>query len=207
LAAEVKDAAFRRVLDVRPPVREETLAGELVMAPRGPAVTVVLAVTGLLFAYHAVRLLARLALSYKRPAEVTLSDGGVRVRARTVLLGRTLREREHVIARGGLARATREVRFPRLAFYVGLLALAIGSYFGVATLLDGLRAASPSLLLTGLLIVAAGVLLELLFGSLEPAATGRCRIVLVPARGPSLCVAELDPAKADAALRTFAKAR
>jgi hypothetical protein len=107
--------------------------------------------------------------------------------------------------RGSLVQAAREVRYPRLAFYTGLLALAIGGYFGVATILDGIRAASPSLLLTGLLVVAAGVLLEVLFGSIEPATTGRCRVLLVPARGKRLCVAYLEPRRTDEALRAFAK--
>ncbi|HEY2513134.1 MAG TPA: hypothetical protein VGI39_19835, partial [Polyangiaceae bacterium] len=207
LAGEIHDPAFKQVLEVRAPIREETLHGELVMTPRGPVATTVLAITGLLFAYHGVRLLARLALAYRRPAELTLSETGVHIHVRVELLGRLLRERDHVILRNALVEATREVRYPRLPFYVGLLALATGSYFGVATLLDGVRAASPSLLLTGLLVVAAGVLLEVLFGSLEPATTGRCRVLLVPARGPAFCVGQLEPRRTDQALQSFAKNR
>jgi hypothetical protein len=76
LAGEVKDAALARMLGARPAHVEAKLAGELTMAPRGPVVTALLAVTGLLFAYHAVRLVARVALAYKRPAELTLSAAG-----------------------------------------------------------------------------------------------------------------------------------
>src|SRR4029079_16988903 len=114
----------------------------------------VLALTGILFAIHAARLFARVALAYRVPAEVSLSESGVRVKTRTELLGRALREREHVILRSGLVRVVRDVRFPRAAFYSGLFALALGSYIGVRAFADGVRAASPSLLLVGLLIVA-----------------------------------------------------
>ena len=107
--------------------------GELGVTPRGPAATTALALTGILFVLHAVRLVARLALAYKRPAELTVSESGVHIHARTELLGRTVRERDHVILRSALTRATRDVRFPHLAFYAGLLALAVGSYLGVAT--------------------------------------------------------------------------
>jgi hypothetical protein len=200
LAAELKDQAMGRILTAATAPPEETLDGELGMAPRGPVATTALAVTGLLFAIHVVRLVARLALAYRRPAELTVSSSGIHIHARTLLLGRTVRERDHVILRSGLTRATREVRFPHLAFYAGLLALALGSYLGVATLIDGARAASPSLLLTGLLIVAAGVLLEMVLGSVQPGAAGRCRVVLLPARGRVLCVTHLDPKKADLAL-------
>ena len=186
LATDLKDPALARILAARAPAPEETLDGELAMAPRGPVATTALALTGVLFAIHAVRLVARLALAYKRPAELTLSEAGVHVYVRTELLGRTVRERDHVILRSGLTRATREVRFPHLAFYAGLLALAIGSYLGVATLIDGARAASPSLLLTGLLIVAGGVLLEMVLGSVQPGSPDSAASSSSPAKGRRL---------------------
>jgi hypothetical protein len=201
LVDDVKDQALARVLALRPVEDEKAvITGDMIIAPRGPAVTTLLALTGLLFAVHAVRLLARFALAYKAPAELTVTAAGVRVKTHSELLGRTVRERELVIARSQLVRATREVRYPRIGFYAGLLALAVGSYLGVATLFDGVRAASPSLLLTGLLIVAAGVLLEMVLSSLEPGAVGRSRMLFVPVRGPTVCVAGVDPKRADAAL-------
>jgi len=204
LATELKDATLTRVLGGKS-VREETVRGELGMTPRGPVATTALALTGILFVMHAARLVARFALAYKRPAELTLSAAGARIHTRTEVLGRTVGERTLVFAREGLARASREVRYPRLAFYAGLLALAVGSYLGVATLIDGMRAVSPSLLLTGVLIVAAGVLLEMLFASLEPGVTGKCSIVLVPAKGRSVRITQLDPKVADSALMILAK--
>jgi hypothetical protein len=149
---------------------------------------------------HVGRLVGRIVLAYRRPAEVILDEASVRIRARTLLLGRTLREREFVIARGGLLRATRDVRYPRFAFYSGLLALAVGSYFGVASLVDGARSASPSLLLAGLLIIAAGVALDFLLGSILPGASRTCRVAFVPRVGQQVCVAGIEPSRADAAL-------
>jgi hypothetical protein len=205
LVTELKDQAMTRILAARSSPPEETLQGELGMTPRGPILTTLLAVTGILFVVHALRLIARIALAYKRPTELTVSESGIHVHARTELLGRIIQERDHVILRSALRRATRDVRFPHLAFYAGLLALAIGSYLGVATLIDGARAASPSLLLTGLLIVAAGVLLEMILGSVKPGMEGRCRVVLLPARGQVLCVTEVDPKRADVALGLLSK--
>jgi hypothetical protein len=204
LAVELTDATLARVLGGKS-VREETLRGELVFAPRGPVATTLLAVTGLLFVVHAARLVARFALSYRRPAEMTLSPVGARLRSRTEILGRTLGEKDIVLARESMARAAREVRYPRLAFNTGLLALTVGSYLGVALLIDGARAASPSLLLTGLLLVAAGVALEMILGSLEPAASGRCNVLIVPIRGRSVCLAVKDAKLADDALTILAK--
>ncbi len=207
LAAEVRDRKLGRVLAtgaVREPV--EPVVGELAPAPRGPALTALLAVTGILFAVQAARLLARVALAYKQPAELTLSeDGSVRVHWRVELLGRTLRDREVVVPRAALLRATREVRYPRLALYAGLLALAVGSYVGVSAFVDGVRAASPSLLASGLVIVVLGLALDFALSSVAPGAKGRCRLLVVPRDGAKLCVAGVEPRRADAVLARLSR--
>ncbi len=209
LAPRLHDKTLSRLLGsftaptgstVRASLREVRLEGEAMAAPRGPVLTTILALTGILFVMHAVRLVARLALAYRRPAEVSLSDAGITMRTRTEMLGRTLREREHVIVRAGLVRVVREVRYPRAAFYAGLLALALGSYVGVRAFVDGVRAASPSLLLTGLVVVALGIAADFVLGSVLPGGRGRVRVVFVPRTGKALCVGDVDATRADDAL-------
>jgi hypothetical protein len=189
-----------------PPGAMAPVVGELTAAPRGPLATGVLAFTGILFAAHAARLVGRWVLAYRRPAEITLSeDGGVRVHWRTQLLGRTLRDRSVVVPRTGLARATRDVRYPSIALYAGLLALAVGSWVGVAAFVDGVRAASPSLLAWGLAIVALGLAIDFALSSLAPSARGRCRLLVVPRDGSRLCIGDVDTARADAVLARLSK--
>jgi hypothetical protein len=182
------------------------VVGELAPAPRGPVATGLLAFTGILFVAHAARLVGRWVLAYRRPAEITLSeDGGVRVHWKTQLLGRTLRDRAVVVPRTGLARATRDVRYPSVALYAGLLALAVGSWVGVAAFVDGVRAASPSLLAWGLAIVALGLGIDFALSSLAPGARGRCRLLVVPRDGSHLCIGDVDTARADAVLARLSK--
>jgi hypothetical protein len=182
------------------------LVGELAAAPRGPVATGLLAFTGILFVALAARLVGRWVLAYRRPAEITLSeDGGVRVHWKTQLLGRTLRDRAVVVPRTGLARATRDVRYPSIALYAGLLALAVGSWVGVAAFVDGVRAASPSLLAWGLAIVALGLGIDFALSSLAPGARGRCRLLVVPRDGSRLCIGDVDTARADAVLARLSK--
>jgi hypothetical protein len=176
-------------------------AGELTPPPLHPAKLIALAVTGILAAMWMARLVGRLALRYRRPAELRVTGGRVTLRSRTELLGRTLRERETVIPEGGLVRATREVRYPGILLYTGLFALALGSYFGVALFIDGARAGSPELIGIGALLVAGGVGLDFLLGNAQSGLRGRCRVVLVPKKGPAFAVGELEPSVADAALR------
>ena len=179
------------------------LIGELQPAPRGVVATVLMAVTGLLLLEAGGRQLARVALRRRQPAELEVTGQGVRIRARLEMLGKVLREVEHVVPVDGLAVASREVRFPRLALYGGLLALALGSYVGASLLGDGVRAASPSLLGQGLLLVAIGVAIELAATTLVPGARGRCRVVMVPKQGRTLCVGEVDAVDAQALLATL----
>ncbi|WP_146653327.1 hypothetical protein [Labilithrix luteola] len=209
LAGVTKDPVVLRILAAGEAASgvEVRLEGEATAPPRGPVSTTILALTGILFVVHAVRLVARVALAYRRPSELVLSHDGVRMKTRTQMLGRTLREREQVIVRSGLVRVAREVRYPRAAFYAGLLALAVGSWVGVRALVDGVRAASPSLLLAGLVIVALGIAADFVLGSLVPGSRGRCRVAFVPRSGPTLCIGDVDLARADAAIKSTLEAR
>jgi hypothetical protein len=174
--------------------------GEVVAPPRGPVALALLGVTGILAIMHIARLVGRVALRYRRPAELRVTATGVTLKSHTELLGRTLRERELVIPRGSLLKASREVRYPRLGLYAGLFALAIGSYLGASLFVDGVRAGSPEYIGIAALLIAAGVGLDFLLESGGSGMRGKCQVVLVPRRGPAHAVGELDPAAADAAL-------
>jgi hypothetical protein len=179
---------------------EIAVAGEMADPPRGPVALFLLCITGILPALHAARLVGRIALRYRHPAELVATPKGVTIKSHTELLGRTLREREVVIPVESLLRAAREVRFPRLGLYAGLFALAMGSFFGVANLIDGARAAAPELIAVGALMLAVGVGLDFLLEGAGSGMRGNCRLVVVPRKGPAVALGEVDPAAADAAL-------
>ncbi|MGA3119514.1 MAG: hypothetical protein ABSF69_01985 [Polyangiaceae bacterium] len=183
-----------------------SLVGEWAHSPRGWFATASLGMTGVSLVMNVARAVLRVAFAYRKPAEVTLSeDGGVRVRWRIELLGRTLRDRDVVVPRSALARATRDVRYPRLALYAALFALALGSYIGFTAFVDGFRAGSPSVVAAGLAIVAAGFGLDLALSSIASGARGRCTVVFVPRRGTPLCVGSVDIAAADAVLTRLSR--
>jgi hypothetical protein len=174
--------------------------GQMVPAPHGPVALVLLGFTGILAIMHLGRLLGQVALRYRRPAELQISSKGVLIHTRTELLGRTLKERDIHIPIEALLRATREVRYPRLALYVGLGALAIGSYFGISLFVDGARAGSPELLGIGLLLVVIGIALDYVLSNIVPSGKRSCRVVLVPRKGSAVAMGGLDPLRADEAL-------
>lgn len=209
LSGELGDGGLRALLSGSPAPSDPSaparpIVGELEPPPRGPVTTVVLALTGVLLVTRLARLVGRLALARRTPVELDIRSGRVHLRSRSELLGKVLRESEHVVLVGDLSRASREVRYPRLALYAGLFALALGAYTGVSLFVDGARSASPSLLGAGLLFVAIGVGLELALTTLWPGARGRCRLVLRSRNGETYCVGDLDVRAAEQALARLA---
>ncbi|APR77335.1 Hypothetical protein A7982_02682 [Minicystis rosea] len=204
LATEVRDPIVRSLLSGAGTAADESgsalAAGELSTPPRHPVKLVLMSITGILLVMHVARLVGRIALQYRRPAEIRVNGQGVVLRSKTELLGRTLRERETVIPADGLVRATREVRFSAILLYTGLFTLALGSYFGVALFIDGARVGSPEMIGIGALLVMGGVGLDFLLGTAHSSIRGRCRVVLVPKKGPAFAVGDLEPAVADAAI-------
>jgi hypothetical protein len=182
-----------------------TLQGDLAAFPRGPVITALLAITGLLLVVEIAHLIGRYVLSLRRTAEVRVTSAGLEVRTRTVMLGKTLLENATVIPREGLVRVTREIRYPGLPMYAGLGALALGSYVGVGLFVDGARAESPSMLGTGLLIALLGLAVDFGLSSLLPGARGQSRLLIVPRRGSPVCLAGVDVAIADRILGRLAK--
>lgn len=202
LASEVRDPALVALAGAREGESDEIveLSGELVATRRGRVVTTLLALSGLLALGHLARLFCRLALDLRRPATVELSADGVRVRSQTLLLGRVLRERDLLFKPQQLETLAREIRYPNLAYYAGLAALALGSYFGVRLAADGARAASPSLLAVGVVVVALGVGLELAVSRLLPASRGKARLIIKGHSGPAFHVGDLARERVDRAL-------
>jgi hypothetical protein len=180
--------------------------GEIVPPPRGLIPLVLMAVTGILLVLHLGRLLGRLLLRYRRPAELTITSRGLTVRSSTQLFGRTLKEGETHIPAEALQRVSREVRYPRAGLYAGLVSLGLGTYVGVSLFVDGARAGSPELLGVGALFLAIGAALDFAFSHLAAKAKGRCRVIIVPRKGPVVALGGADPALADAALGRLVRA-
>lgn len=189
------------------PGDEASLDGELHAPPASPLSIVLLGCSGVLLLSAAARLIGRLALAYRHPARLELTEHGIRLTDRVELLGRVVRQRETVVPLSDLTSVTREVRYARAGLYAGLLALVLGTYLGTGLLLDGLRApgGSGSLLLLGLGLAAGGLVLDFTLSTLWDNARRTCRIVIARRTGRALCLAGVDPARAAAILGSVAR--
>lgn len=177
-----------------------SLAGEIVPFPLGPVGLVLWSLSGLILVRYLFRFVATVILRRRRPADVTVGHDGVMLRSRLCLLGRTITQSDVHIPLANLAKAERQVRYPRLGLYAGLIALSVGTYFGTWLVTDGSRAGSPSLIGVGALIVGAGVALDLIFSTLLPAGRNKHRLLFVPRTGRAIALATHD---ADAAERAM----
>jgi hypothetical protein len=178
---------------------EEPLSGELAPAPLGPFLTLILALTTLLFVWQLGRLIARLAFAYRRPAAFRLSERGLELTHRVELLGRVLSDHSTLVPLGTIARVTREVKYARAGLYAGIIALVLGTYFGTGLFVDAMRVPGGSLPLVGLAaaFIVAGLLLDFVLTGGEDNLRGRCRVLVVPHRGRTLCLGGVDVARAD----------
>lgn len=201
-ATETGSALVRSVLEAHRGAGADAagMSGEISPAPRGPALTILLACTGILLVARVARVIGRLALAYRRPASVSVDERGLSLSHRTELLGRVLSDRQLLVPLDNIARVTREVRFARLGLYAGLLALVLGSYLGMGLLVDGVRVGSAPLLGLAVAVIVLGLLVDFGLSSVADTARGRCRLVIVPRKGRALCIGGLDPARADAML-------
>jgi hypothetical protein len=180
------------------------LSAEEAGPPRSAAMTFLFTITFVLPLLALTRLVARAALGLRRPAEVNVSREGVRVRSRIELLGRTILERETFLPVTGLLRARREVRYPRLATYVGIAALLGGSYIGLRLFIDGFRSGSPELLGLGIAALLLGLGIDYALSSWPARSPERCRIVLEPRKGRAVSLRDVDRELADRALNLLA---
>ncbi|HEY4106780.1 MAG TPA: hypothetical protein VGM44_22925 [Polyangiaceae bacterium] len=183
------------------------LSGELSLPPLGPVVTALLGLTLVLFIARACSLIARFALAYRKPATLKIGPQGLEVSHRIELMGKILRDRSTLVPLTNLARVTREVRYARVGLYAGLIALVIGTYFGVGLIVDGVRVpgGSPPLLGMAVTCIIVGLGLDFLLSTAADSARGKCRIVIVQQTGRKLCVGSLDPTSADAMLSSIAE--
>lgn len=184
-------------------VVEPKVSGELMPNPSGPVALFLQAVTGVLLLRYVIRLIGRILLRARRPAELVVSRAGVTVSSHLEVLGRTVRSSKLHIPTDNLARASIEVRYPRIAMYIGLIMLALGTFVGASLVAEGLSVGSTYFILWGAAVFGVGVALDMILASLWPSRTGDKRMIFVPRKGRRFTVGTRDEQAATDALRAL----
>ncbi len=151
----------------RVPKPNAALTGEVRRLPAGPALRTLQAVSLWLFASGIIRWGARYLLGYRRQFELTTQSKQLLLNRKNTIWGRTMSTQCTVLPLEGLQEITLEKNGESPTFSAGLVALGVGSFFGVQLLVQALRApgAAWSLLGTAALVMAIGVILDFFWGS------------------------------------------
>lgn len=184
--------------------RRVQISGQRGPRPFGEFGVVLGALSGFLALRFVARVVATWLLRCERPVDLRVDGTGITLNSRVSLFGRLIREGEVAIPFANLASATREIEYPRMGLYAGLVALALGTFLGVSLVSDGVWSRSPSLVALGAGVFGVGLALDLLLSGLGVGRGGAYSLVFVPRRGAPFCVAVDDVHAADEVLRAIA---
>jgi hypothetical protein len=128
-----------------------------------------------------------------------LGSRGLELVSRHELLGRVIKERRQLVPLDELRQVVREVRYPRLGLYAGLMALTLGTLVGTRLFVDGLRVSGLSftMMAWGALFVVLGLGLDLLLTGLFDGARGQCRVVVRTRGSGAFSLGSLNPSEVD----------
>jgi len=188
------DGAERATSDA--PGRPVQILGRLGRPRRGALREALRIASGWALLSWFVRLLASL-VGTERAVEGALVPGGIELRSRVTLLGRVIREREEVVPLTGLARLSRDVRYPTLHLLVGLSTLSVGVLVGGALAADAARSGATWVLLLGALVILVGAGLDLALDVFVPARRRKVAIDLAPAAGRAYRIEGVTPEAAE----------
>ena len=173
------------------------LQGKLAATPRSSWLTALQAVTGWALVRGLFVLISEHIFGFRRQVNVQLSRTGISIKGEVELMGRKLREIDVIYPLKGLSLVEREVRFPRLPVYLGLIALLSGTFFGLMAVSWGLQATTTRLFVYGVLFLLIGVGLDFALTVLFPAVRRRCRLTVFAVKGRPISVVGLDVGEAD----------
>jgi hypothetical protein len=115
---------------------------------------------------------------------------------RTWLLGRNVAERSGAVGPDGLSVLRVERRAPLFLMLTGLLAATLGAGFGLYRFLDGIRGEYAAVIAFSLLVIGAGVAIDLFALWASERMGARSSLTLRTADGRWLRVSGLDHARA-----------
>lgn len=135
--------------------------------PPGPGLRIVQAISLWLFFRALVKVAARYLLGYRQTFQLTTQSKQLLLNRERIIWGRAIRKECSVLPLEGLQEVTLEKNGESPAFFAGLTALALGSFFSFQFLVQAFRVPGSAWSLFGAaaLMMAAGVALDFFLGS------------------------------------------
>jgi hypothetical protein len=187
------------------PSREKLrVFGTVAPASRRPLPAVLRWITGWAVLHFAYRVLCFL-LRVQRELELELDGSALRVRGRTGILGRSVRQWNAAYSAERVSGALRRARFALLRTIIGALALCSGVLLGGHLAFEGARGGASILLPLAALVTALGAGLDLALYVLGDALHGRVELQLDVSGARSIRLSGVALADADRFLEALAE--
>jgi hypothetical protein len=142
-------------------------------------------------------------VALRRELELELRGEELRVRSRTLFMGRMLGSTEASYEVWRVTGAFRRARFALLRTVVGVLSLSLGVLIGGYLVFDGARGGAPLLLLVGAAVVAAGSSVDLALNVLLPARDASVEVQVDLRGARSLRLGRVEQGDADRLLHAL----
>lgn len=174
----------------------ETLEGACEASGARTGLSLVAALSGFSLLRGLLRTLGRFLLGLRRAATLRTGPEGVTIVERTWLLGRNISERSGAVGPEGLSVVRVERRAPLFLLLAGLLAATLGAGFGLYRFLDGIRGEYAAVVALALLVIGAGVAIDLFALWASERMGARSSLTLRTVDGRWLRVSGLDHSRA-----------
>jgi len=179
-----------------PPAEEESVEGRCEHGHGRTWAGLILAVSGLSLLRGVVRLALRGLLGLRRAATVRSTAEGLVVAERTWLLGQVVRDSTSAVGQGGLIVIRVDRRTSLFVILAGLLGGTLGAGAGLFVFLDGIRGEYAALMGLGLVLIGAGVALDMAALWTAERLGTRASVTLGTADGRWYRIVGVDPSRA-----------
>lgn len=181
--------------------------GRVESKPLPRLVKILLGVTGLSLVIYLVWMVLRLVLGLKREGRLLIDGDSVTMEEEVRFVGREIRASRERFSRPDVLSVRLEQRYPYLLTLMGLLCLLFGVAAGVFLLLDGFQGEFTPWIISGVGLLMAGVILDLVFTTLSASLPGQAALIvhLPGKRAVRLIGCEAD--KAEGVVRWLDRAR
>jgi len=135
-------------------------------------------ITGISLLIYLVQLFIRFVLGRKRTGTLTIDGDRLVLDENVRFVGREVRRSKEAFARKNVLSVQIETRYPYIFTLAGLTCLGFGVIAGMVLLLDGLQGEFTPWILSGVGLLLAGVLLDLVFTTLSTSMPGKTTLAL-----------------------------
>ncbi|MEL6179939.1 MAG: hypothetical protein AAFS10_13355 [Myxococcota bacterium] len=152
--------------------------GRVERKPLPRLLKIVFGVTGISLIIYLVDVVLRLVLGLRRSGRLLIDGDALTMEEETRFVGREIRAARERFSRPDVLSVRLEQRYPYLLTLVGLLCLGVGVIAGIFLLLDGFQGEFTPWIISGVGLLMAGVLLDLVFTTLAASLPGQAALII-----------------------------